>query len=59
MIGNDPSYLFNGFLGNIDEVAIWNRQITAGEVATLYNGGNGITYPFVTGFDSKLIKFFT
>jgi hypothetical protein len=29
------------FQGIIDEVSIWNRALSASEVATLYNGGNG------------------
>lgn len=35
-----------------DEIGIWNRTLTATEVATLYNGGSGTTYPFgiVTNF---------
>lgn len=31
--------------GRLDEVGLWNRVLTAGEVAQLYNGGAGITYP--------------
>jgi hypothetical protein len=30
------------FDGLIDETAIWDRALTAGEVAQLYNGGAGI-----------------
>lgn len=30
--------------GKMDEVGIWERELTAGEVSALYNGGNGITY---------------
>jgi hypothetical protein len=32
--------------GRIDEVGIWSRIPTAGERATLYNGGAGTTHPF-------------
>jgi hypothetical protein len=32
--------------GLIDEVGIWNRALTAAEIAILYNGGSGITFPF-------------
>jgi len=32
--------------GSIDEVAIWSRALTDGEVALLYNGGTGRIYPF-------------
>jgi hypothetical protein len=30
----------------IDEVGIWKRLLTSGEISDLYNGGAGITYPF-------------
>jgi hypothetical protein len=30
----------------IDEFGFWNRALTAGEIATLYNQGRGLTYPF-------------
>lgn len=34
------------YLGNfyIDELAFWNKSLTASEVSDLYNGGSGITY---------------
>ena len=32
------------FKGQIDEVGIWNRALSAAEIARLYNGGRGITY---------------
>lgn len=32
--------------GRMDEVGIWKRKLTAGERASLYNAGSGITYPF-------------
>lgn len=41
--GNNP---FNGM---IDEVGIWSRVLTSGEVTSLYNGGAGIQYPFGGG----------
>jgi hypothetical protein len=31
----------NGLTGRIDEVGLWSRALTAGEVATLYNAGAG------------------
>ena len=34
------------FIGLIDEVGIWNRQLTGDEVTDLYNSGNGLAYPF-------------
>jgi hypothetical protein len=33
-------------IGNIDEAGIWDRALTGGEVSALYNGGDGLTYPF-------------
>lgn len=30
---------------NLDEISIWNREITSAEIARLYNGGNGIELP--------------
>jgi hypothetical protein len=35
-----------GLDGIIDEVGIWKRVLSAGEIATLYNSGAGITHPF-------------
>lgn len=32
--------------GRIDECGIWSRGLTSGEITTLYNSGNGRTYPF-------------
>lgn len=32
--------------GAIDEVGLWRRLLTSDERATLYNAGNGVTYPF-------------
>lgn len=41
---DDPAtFLCNGA---IDEVGIWSRALTSGEVSQLYNGGAGIQYPF-------------
>jgi len=34
------------FDGIIDEVGIWTRALTSGEVGELYNSGNGFAYPF-------------
>jgi hypothetical protein len=39
--------LLTGFQdGLIDEVSKWSRKLTTTEIATLYNGGNGVTWPF-------------
>lgn len=36
------------FSGMEDEVGIWSRALTATEVATLYNSGSGLQYPFAS-----------
>lgn len=36
------------FVGNIDEVGIWNRILSSTEVTELYNNGDGLPYPFAT-----------
>jgi len=35
--------------GNIDELAIFNAALTAGDVTELYNGGTPLAYPFSAG----------
>ncbi len=35
------------FAGDIDEVGFWNKSLTEEEVTNLYNGGDGLTYPFL------------
>lgn len=37
------------FDGLIDEVAVWGRALSSGEVTTLYNGGSGVTYESTGG----------
>lgn len=32
--------------GSMDEVGLWARQLSSGEITTLYNGGAGLQYPF-------------
>jgi hypothetical protein len=39
--GFPPPDVGTYFNGNLDEVAVWNRVLTAGEVSQLYNGGSG------------------
>jgi len=48
MIGQNPALLNRAWRGDIDEVGIWRRALTAVEVAQLWNGGNGITLPIPT-----------
>jgi hypothetical protein len=35
------------FDGRIDGFGFWNRLLTSDELTTLYNGGNGLAYPFM------------
>ena len=48
-IGGDKWNNIQYFDGDIDEVGIWDRALTSGEVTDLYNSGAGITYPFDGG----------
>ena len=40
---NVPANYYTGYL---DEIGVWNRVLTSGEISTLYNSGAGKTYPF-------------
>jgi hypothetical protein len=44
MFAGDVSGIGYAGPGKMDEVGIWERELTAGEVSALYNGGSGITY---------------
>jgi len=33
--------------GIVDEVGIWSRELSSGEISQLYNSGNGLSYPFI------------
>lgn len=46
-IGVDNAQTAHWFDGCLDEIGIWTRALTTSEVATLYNSGRGISYPFV------------
>lgn len=35
------------YVGNLDEFGIWNKILSPAEVTTLWNGGDGFTYPFI------------
>lgn len=45
-IGNLP--VLGVFIGKIDEVGIWNRVLTQGEINQLWNSGAGASYPYAT-----------
>lgn len=34
------------FTGSVDEIGLWSKALTSGEITTLYNSGTGITHPF-------------
>ncbi len=38
--------ILHGAAGQVDELAIWNRALSAAEVTQLYNSGAGKQYPF-------------
>ena len=42
------SLAFAGIYSNarVDEVGLWQRVLTDPEIAALYAGGSGLTYPF-------------
>jgi len=46
-IGAESNDLTQAFNGQIDEVGTWSRALSLEEVGDLYNGGAGLTYPFV------------
>jgi hypothetical protein len=47
VIGQTWSSTTYNSCGRIDELALWNRELTSSEVTQLYNGGSGIQYPFI------------
>jgi hypothetical protein len=46
MVGADESPATNFLDGSVDEIGIWNRVLTGGEMTALWNAGAGVTYPF-------------
>lgn len=45
-VGGDAGDYDRNYAGVVDEVGLWSRALTSGEVSSLYNGGNGYAYPF-------------
>lgn len=43
------STIMNLWRGSLDEVGIWSSPLDSTEISQLYNGGNGLSYPFGTG----------
>lgn len=46
VIGQLAENSANRLEGTIDEVGIWNKELTPTEVTELYNSGDGLAYPF-------------
>jgi hypothetical protein len=42
---NNNTSQSSNLVGSMDEVGIWSRALSSGEVSDLYNGGAGISYP--------------
>lgn len=41
--------------GMFDEIGVWNRKLTGAEVTSLYNGGNGLAYPFTATAEKNFL----
>lgn len=48
-VGGSPSIGGQYVESYMDEIGVWSRDLTGAEVTTLYNGGAGLTYPFILG----------
>ena len=46
-----PTQYFNG---SLDEVGVWSRALSSAEVTSLYNGGSGVSYPFINNYTRSL-----
>jgi len=57
-LGIHPTAAVVNLLGELDEIAVSiNDTFTTGEIAELYNSGNGLQYPFAVG-SSKFFQLF-
>ena len=45
-LGNANNATASAMDGVLDEFGIWSRELTSGEVTSLYNSGNALAYPF-------------
>jgi hypothetical protein len=54
MIGENPGARNREWEGEIDDIAIWNRVLTAAEVTTLYNGGQGTAISTLPGVNAPI-----
>lgn len=60
MLGQNAVYGGN-FNGVIDEVGVWNRDLSNSEITQLYNSGSGLQYPFggvTPTANSRFLQFF-
>jgi hypothetical protein len=39
----EANQITDGFNGTLDELAIWNRELSAAEITALYNSGDGVS----------------
>jgi hypothetical protein len=46
LFGNHTSNKSLGFIGTIDEIGMWDRDLSSAEITSLYNSGDGFAYPF-------------
>lgn len=49
VVGRDAVDGTNYYDGIVDEMGMWSRELSSSEVTELYNGGNGLAYPFPSG----------
>lgn len=47
--GTNPNLRWDGL---IDEVGVWGRVLSSSEISELYNGGDGLAYPFADAPES-------
>lgn len=52
---NGSFVIGNSFNGSVDEMGFWKRVLTSDERTQLYNGGNGLAYPFTAASASRLL----
>ena len=53
-IASNPSGAPYNFAGSVDEAGVWNRALTAAEVTSLYNSGNGLQGNAFAGYGAVL-----
>lgn len=44
-----------GWNVTFDEMGLWNRSLTSSEITSLYNSGNGLSFPFQAQLSNKTI----